>query len=147
MMLILLYNHCLLKTKDHYLKRLQLILMKKGNYQICQKCEWKMFVIVINEGNKNIISRLATGGFLEEKVFLRRAYTMKYFFHRWLDFFSTVSFQHLTRLYSCKMWMKVFNLQSWKYFRRKNIYQIFNKNFFFWNSFHESKIKSLLKMT
>ena len=62
-----------------------------------------MFVIVINEGNKNIISRLATGGFLEEKVFLRRAYTMKYFFRRWLDFFSTVSFQHLTRLYSCKM--------------------------------------------
>ena len=44
-------------------------------------------------------------------------------------FFSTVSFQHLTRVYSCEMWMKFFNLQSWKYFRRKNFYQIFDKNF------------------
>ena len=34
--------------------------------------------------------------------------------------------------------MKIFNLQSWKYFRRKKIYQIFDKNFFFWNTFHES---------
>ena len=66
----------------------------------------------------------------------------------WYDeiFLLTVSFQHLIRVYSCQMWMKFFNLQSWKYFRRKNFYQIFDKNFF-WNTFHESKIKSLLKMT
>ena len=62
-------------------------------------------------------------------------------------FFLTVSFQHLMRVYSFEMWMKFFNLQSWKYFRRKNFYQIFDKNFFFWNTFHESKIKSLLRMT
>ena len=51
-------------------------------------------------------------------------------------FLSTVSFQHLMRVYSsCEMWMKCFNRQSWKYFRRKNFYQIFDENFFFWNTF------------
>ena len=62
-------------------------------------------------------------------------------------FFLTVSFQHLMRVYSFEMSMKFFNLQSWKYFRRKHFYQIFDKNFFFWNTFDESKIKSPLKMT
>ena len=72
---------------------------------------------------------------------LRLVYTIKFFFHRWLNF-SFDSF-----LSACEVWMKFFNLQSWKYFRSKNFYQIFDKKFFFWNPFHESKIKYLLKMT
>ena len=76
----------------------------------------------------------------------RRAYKMKFFFHRWLNF-SFDSF-FLTFDTCIQLWnVKFFNLQSWKYFRRKNFYQIFDKNFFFWNTFHESKIKSLLRMT
>ena len=39
------------------------------------------------------------------------------------------------RVYSFEMRMKSFNLQSWKYFRRKIFYQIFDENFFFWNHF------------
>ena len=54
-------------------------------------------------------------------------------------FLSTVSFQHLIRAYSCKMWMKFVNLQSWKYFRIKNFYQISDKNLFFWNTFHDQR--------
>ena len=48
-------------------------------------------------------------------------------------FLSTVVFQHLILVYSCEMLMNFFNQQSWKYFRRKKFFQIFDKLFFFWN--------------
>ena len=38
------------------------------------------------------------------------------------------------------MGMKFLNLRSWKYFRRKNLYQIFDKIFFFWNTFHDQRL-------
>ena len=80
-------------------------------------------------------------------ILLRRAYTMKFFFHRWLNFSFDSFLSTFNTLYSCEMWMKFFDLQSWKYFRIKIFYQISDKNFFSWNTFHESKIKYLLKMT
>ena len=38
------------------------------------------------------------------------------------------------------MGMKFLNLRSWKYFRRKNLYQIFDKIFFFWNTFQDQRL-------
>ena len=64
-----------------------------------------------------------------KKVFLRRAYAMKFFFHRWLNFSFDSFLSTFNSVYSCEMWMKFFNLQSWKCFRRKNFYQIFDKIF------------------
>ena len=75
---------------------------------------------------------------------VRRAYTMKFFFHRWLKFSFDSFLSKFNSVYSCEMWMKFFNLQSWKCFRRKKFYQIFDKIF---SSEIHFTIKSLLKMT
>ena len=49
---------------------------------------------------------------------------MKLFFHRWFSFsFDSFLSKFNTCIYSCEMWMKFFNLQSWKYFRRKIFYK------------------------
>ena len=85
--------------------------------------------------NARLCTRLKAGPY--DEFFL--SHMVKFFFNGFLSTFNTCN--------SREMWMKIFNLQSWKCFRRKKIYYIFDKFFFFWNTFHKSKIKSLLKMT
>ena len=89
-----------------------------------------MFVIVINEGDKNIISGVATGGFLEEKVFLRRAYTMKYFFHRWLDFFFDSFLSTFNTFIQLQNVNESFQSTIMKVFQKKKIFTRFLINIF-----------------
>ena len=70
----------------------------------------------------------------------------EFFFHRWLNF----SFDSLLSTFNTCIQLRnmneIFQSTIMKLFQ-KNFYQIFDKIFFFWNTIHESKIKSLLKMT
>ena len=70
----------------------------------------------------------------------------EFFFHRWLNF----SFDSLLSTFNTCIQLRnmneIFQSTIMKLFQ-KNFYQIFDKIFFFWNTIHKSKIKSLLKMT
>ena len=78
--------------------------------------------------------------------FLRLAHTMKFCFHRWLNFSFDSFLSTFNTCIQLQNVNEIFQSRIMKVFQKKNLYQISGKNFFFWNTFNESKIKSLLKM-
>ena len=70
----------------------------------------------------------------------------EFFFHRWLNFSFGSLLSTFNTCIQLRNMNEIFQSTIVKVFQ-KNFYQIFDKIFFFWNKIHESKIKSLLKMT